>query len=215
MFFDQTRQALDKTVSLRRALAPAGDTLIYRGQPIHVAGWAKRFLFRPDQLPLPVSELSGGEQSRILIARLMLQPADVLILDEPTNDLDIPTLEVLEESLSDFPGTLVLVTHDRYMLERLCTELLALDGDGQNNFYADFDAVGARTAGEKATGGETSDSGGADEKAVTPIRPLTWKEERELERMETVILAAEAEVEALLQAMRTPAILATTSNCTR
>ena len=97
---------------------------------MHVTGWARRFLFRTEQLDLPVGSLSGGEQARVLVAQLMLQPADVLILDEPTNDLDIPSLEVLEESLEDFPGALVLVTHDRFMLERLSTELLALDGEG-------------------------------------------------------------------------------------
>jgi ATP-binding cassette subfamily F protein uup len=103
-----------------------------------VASWSKRFLFRPDQLSMPVSYLSGGEQARILIARLMLRPADVLILDEPTNDLDIPSLEVLEESLEDFPGALVLVTHDRFMLDTISNQLLALDGQGGAEYFADY-----------------------------------------------------------------------------
>ena len=124
-------------VTLRRALAPEGDSVIYRGEPIHVAAWAKRFLFRAEQLDTPVARLSGGEQARILIARLMLQPADLLILDEPTNDLDIPTLEVLEESLLEFPGALVLVTHDRYLLDRVSTAILALDGRGGAQLFAD------------------------------------------------------------------------------
>src|SRR5262245_17804993 len=100
--------------------------------------WAKRFLFRPEQLEVPVGRLSGGEQARILIARLMLEPADVLILDEPTNDLDIPTLEVLEDSLAEFEGGLVLVTHDRFMLERVSTVILGLDGKGGTATFADY-----------------------------------------------------------------------------
>ncbi len=87
---------------------------------------------------MPVGRLSGGEQARALIARLMLQPADLLLLDEPTNDLDIPTLEILEESLSEFPGALVLVTHDRFMLDRICTVVLGLDGEGGSGVFADY-----------------------------------------------------------------------------
>ena len=102
--------------------------VIYRDRTIHVAGWAKRFLFRDDQLDMPVSRLSGGERARVMIARLMLTTADLLLLDEPTNDLDIPTLEVLEDSLLDFPGALVLVSHDRYMLDRVSTLVIGLDG---------------------------------------------------------------------------------------
>src|SRR6185503_11997976 len=104
-----------------------------------ITAWAQKFLFRTEQLDLPVGELSGGEQARVQIARLMLQPADVLILDEPTNDLDIATLDVLESSLEEFPGALVLVTHDRYLLDRISSEILALDGNGQANAYADLD----------------------------------------------------------------------------
>ena len=105
---------------------------------MHVASWAKRFLFDSGQLDRPISSLSGGEQARVLIARLMLQPADVLLLDEPTNDLDIPTLEVLEDSLTEFPGALVLVTHDRYLLDRVSTAVLGLDGMGGAQLFADY-----------------------------------------------------------------------------
>jgi ATP-binding cassette subfamily F protein uup len=136
--FEQHRESLDQSITLRSALASAGDTVIYRDRSIHLVSWAKRFLFRPEQLDLPVSRLSGGEQARLLIARLMLQPADLLILDEPTNDLDIPTLDVLEDNLMDFPGAVVLVTHDRWLLDRLSTVLLALDGAGVAEWYADL-----------------------------------------------------------------------------
>lgn len=137
VYFDQTR-ALDPTLTLRRALAPEGDSVIYQDRSVHVASWAARFLFKGEQLNQPIERLSGGERARVLIAQLMLQPADVLLLDEPTNDLDIPTLEILEESLLEFRGSLVLVTHDRYMLDRVSTIVLGLDGLGGAESFADY-----------------------------------------------------------------------------
>ncbi len=137
--FDQNRELSDGSQTLRQVLSPEGDTVIYQGRPFHVTAWAKRFLFQTEQLGMPVSRLSGGEKARVLIANLMLQPADILLLDEPTNDLDIPTLEVLEESLEEFPGAIVLITHDRFLMERLCDLLLYLDGDGGTEYFADYD----------------------------------------------------------------------------
>jgi ABC transport system ATP-binding/permease protein len=137
VYFDQSRE-LDPDVSLRRALAPEGDSVIYQDRMIHVASWAAKFLFAGEQLNQPVGRLSGGERARVLIAQLMLQPADVLLLDEPTNDLDIPTLDILEESLLEFRGSLVLVTHDRYMLDRVSSVVLGLDGDGNAGLFADY-----------------------------------------------------------------------------
>jgi len=137
VYFDQNRP-LDLSMTLRRALAPDSDSVIYQDRVIHVAAWAARFLFTGEQLNQPVERLSGGERARVLIAQLMLQPADVLLLDEPTNDLDIPTLEILEESLLEFRGALVLVTHDRYMLDRVSTSVLGLDGWGCAERFADY-----------------------------------------------------------------------------
>jgi ATP-binding cassette subfamily F protein uup len=137
VYFDQNR-VLDSEVTLRRALAPESDSVIYQDCVIHVASWAARFMFTGEQLNQPVGCLSGGERARVLIARLMLQPADVLLLDEPTNDLDIPTLEVLEESLLEFRGALVLVTHDRYLLDRVSTAVVGLDGLGGAGRFADY-----------------------------------------------------------------------------
>src|SRR5438445_1495475 len=137
VYFDPNRE-LDPDLTLRRALAPDSDSVIYQERVIHVASWAARFLFAPDDLNRPVGRFSGGERARVLIAQLMLQPADVLLLDEPTNDLDIPTLEILEESLSEFRGALVLVTHDRYMMDRVSTVVLGLDGLGGSEVFADY-----------------------------------------------------------------------------
>ena len=137
VYFDQTRQ-LDPDVTLRRALAPDSDSVVYQDRVVHVASWAARFLFTGEQLNQPIGRLSGGERARVLIAQLMLQPADVLLLDEPTNDLDIPTLDILEESLLEYRGALVLVTHDRYMLDRVSTIVLGLDGQGSADSFADY-----------------------------------------------------------------------------
>src|SRR5213075_2342360 len=137
VYFDQSRQ-LDMNMTLRRALAPEGDSVVYQDRLIHVASWAAKFLFAGEQLSQPIERLSGGERARVLIAQLMLQPADILLLDEPTNDLDIPTLEILEESLLEFPGSIVLVTHDRYLLDRVSTVVLGLDGEGSAETFADF-----------------------------------------------------------------------------
>ena len=178
VLFDQARQQLDKTLSLRDALSPNSDTVTYRGNPMHVSGWAKKFLFKTEQLNTPIRVLSGGEQARILIARLMLQPADVLILDEPTNDLDIPTLEVLEDSLLSFPGSLVLVTHDRYLLDRVSTDLLALDGRGGTGY---FTGLSQWEAAQKPPAPPAAVKGEARPKAPAPApNRLSTSERREL-----------------------------------
>ena len=137
VYFDQTR-VLNEKQTLRRALAPEGDSVVYQDRLIHVASWASRFLFTSEQLNQPVERLSGGERARVLIANLMLQPADLLLLDEPTNDLDIPTLEILEESLLEYKGALVMVTHDRYMLDRISNTVLGFDGLGNVERFADY-----------------------------------------------------------------------------
>jgi ATP-binding cassette subfamily F protein uup len=212
--FDQHREQLDQSQILRRALSPGGDNLVVNGVAMHVTGWAKRFLFRAEQLDMPVSELSGGEQARVLIARLMVQPADVLILDEPTNDLDIATLDVLEESLEQFPGALVLVTHDRYLLERVSTEILALDGKGNANIYVDL--AQWERARDEAEQAEQAAKKAAQPKPVSAEKPkpssekkrLTWNEQRELEKMEATILAAETEVESLQSQVADPTVMA-------
>ena len=203
--FDQRREQLDTTVTLRRALAPEGDSVLYQGQSVHVVSWAKRFLFRPDQLETPVERLSGGEQARILLARLLL-------LDEPTNDLDIPSLDVLEESLTEFPGALVLVTHDRFLLDRVCTAVLGFDGQGGCDYFADFEqwleALQERE--QAAQKRDKARSAPADGKGAAASRPgrLSYLDQREYDRMEERILAAEARLGELEALMASPRVMA-------
>jgi ATP-binding cassette subfamily F protein uup len=203
VYFEQNRESLDPNLTLKRALAPEGDSVVYRDRSIHVASWAKRFLFRSEQLETTVSRLSGGEKARIVLARLMLQPADLLVMDEPTNDLDIPTLDVLEESLLEFPGALVLVTHDRYLLDRVSTQVLALDGKGSAQFFADY---------AQALQGVAA-SASADKKLPATSSPkkakkLGYLEQRELDSMEANVLAAEERLATAKARTEDPAIAA-------
>jgi ATP-binding cassette subfamily F protein uup len=131
VYVDQARADLTEGMTLWSALTPGGgDQVMVQGQPRHVAAYARDFLFREDQLRQPVTSLSGGERNRLLLARALARPANVLVLDEPTNDLDMETLDLLEEMLADFDGTLILVSHDRDFVDRLATSTIALDGRG-------------------------------------------------------------------------------------
>ncbi len=215
VYFDQNRE-LDPDVSLRRALAPDSDSVIYRDRVIHVAGWAARFLFTGEDLNRPVGRFSGGERARILIAQLMVQPADVLLLDEPTNDLDIPTLEILEESLLEFGGALVLVTHDRYMLDRVSTVVLGLDGLGEAARFADYSQWDAWQRSQQSKDSRRMTSAGPERPRVKAAGPepdgkkrkLSFGEIRELETMEKRIADAERELEAHAASMLDPAVMA-------
>jgi ATP-binding cassette subfamily F protein uup len=206
--FDQKREGIDPTITLRRALAPDGDSILFRDQSIHVVTWAQRFLFRAEQLETPVGRLSGGEQARILIADLMRQPADILLLDEPTNDLDIPSLDVLEESLQDFPGALVLVSHDRYLLDSVCEQVLGFDNLGGVVYYADYEQwlddlkKNDKTAGKlKPTVAKKESS---SKKKQSKAGKLSYLDQREYEEMETKIMEAEEKKEALQALMDDP-----------
>jgi len=201
VYFEQNRESLDPTLTLKRALAPEGDQIIYRDRPLHVASWAKRFLFRPEQLETSVSKLSGGEKARIVLARLILQPADLLVLDEPTNDLDISTLEVLEDSLLDFPGALVLVTHDRYLIDRVSTQILALDGRGESDYFADYSQWESNRPRASAPPRET-------QPAKPRTKRLSYKDQREYDGIEAAVHAAEERLAAATAAAHDPAIAA-------
>ena len=210
VYFDQNRE-LDPVISLRRALAPDSDSVIYQERVIHVAAWAAKFLFDPEHLSQPVGKLSGGERARVLIAQLMLQPADVLLLDEPTNDLDIPTLEILEESLLEYRGALVLVTHDRFMLDRVSTIVVGLDGLGGAERFADYSQweVWQRSrqkgAANFSSGTKRTPASGATP-SLTAKKKLSYLEVRELETIEERIAEADKNLEARRAALENPAV---------
>ncbi len=209
VYFDQTRE-LDSNVTLRRALAPDGDSVTYQDRVIHVASWAARFLFTSEQLNQPVERLSGGERARVLIAQLMLQPADVLLLDEPTNDLDIATLEILEESLLEFRGSLVLVTHDRYMLDRVSSVVLGLDGQGGAESFADYSQWESWQVERKQLTKTSARSAARDASSSGPSartrKKLSYMEEREYATIEQRLADAEQLLKAKRAQLEDPAI---------
>jgi ATP-binding cassette subfamily F protein uup len=209
--FDQNREVIDPALTLRRALAPDGDSIVYNGRSLHVVSWGKKFLFRPDQLETPVGQLSGGEQARILIAGLMRQPADILLLDEPTNDLDIASLDVLEASLLDFPGALVLVTHDRYLLDRVCHRLLGFGGNSGVTYYADYEQwlndLPEPAKMEERRKNRTPREDPAPAPKINKGR-LSYMDQREYDRIEEKIAAEEDRVEKLQKQMESPEIVA-------
>jgi ATP-binding cassette subfamily F protein uup len=196
VYFSQMRE-LEEGVTLRRALAPDSDSVMYQGRVVHVASYATKFLFTSEQLNQPVERLSGGERARVLIAKLMLEPADLLLLDEPTNDLDIATLEILEESLLEYTGALALVTHDRYMLDRVSTIVLGLDGQGNAQTFADY-SQWEQWQGQRGSGNSDGSSAGA---TATPMKEaavasggkkkLSYLEAREYASIEDKVEAAE------------------------
>ncbi|HEY6266601.1 MAG TPA: ABC-F family ATP-binding cassette domain-containing protein [Candidatus Acidoferrum sp.] len=212
VYFDQNRE-LDPDITLRRALAPDSDAVIYQERVIHVAAWAERFLFLNENLNQRVGRLSGGERARVLIAQLMLQPADVLLLDEPTNDLDIPALEILEESLLEYAGALVLVTHDRFMLDRVSTVVLGLDGLGTAERFADYSQWDAwqrsrrsETVAQAAKANRSSRGSTAPAAGTAARKKLSYSESREFENMESVIAEAEKDLQRKHAALEDPEI---------
>jgi|688.fasta_scaffold02054_5 ATP-binding cassette subfamily F protein uup len=205
VYFDQHREHISPDISLRKALAPTNDRVNYRGQSIHVNGWAQKFLFSPDRLEMPVGFLSGGERARIMIAKLMLEPADVLFLDEPTNDLDIPTLEVIEECLLEYTGAVVLITHDRCLMDRVCTKILGLGEGLEACYYADYSQwESASAALVKQTVSVAKQT--VKKEATSSSKKLSYMEQKELEGMEQKIAEAESCVELLQKKLEVPEI---------
>jgi ABC transport system ATP-binding/permease protein len=212
VYFSQMRE-LEEQVTLRRALAPDSDSVVYQGRVVHVASYATKFLFTSEQLNQPVERLSGGERARVLIAKLMLEPADLLLLDEPTNDLDIATLEILEESLLEYTGALVLVTHDRYMLDRVSTIVLGLDGRGNYQKFADYSQweQWQRDQGSTNSDGSSADATATPAQkgpvsATTGKKKLSYLEAREYATIEEKVDAAEERLNAARDLLDEPSV---------
>lgn len=202
--FSQDRGRLEPSQTLHQHLCPVGgDAVVFRDAQLHVRAYANRFLFAPQQLDQPVASLSGGEQARLLIALMMLEPADLLVLDEPTNDLDILSLEILEERLLDFPGAVILVSHDRFLVDRVCTRLIALDGVG--TAYANY---GQWQAVYQADGRSQPESvRKPTASAVVSGAPLSWAEQKELRNLTGRIEQAERLLERRAEALADPAVV--------
>jgi len=191
VLFDQNKEELDLTKTLKESLSPTSESVMYRGKAMHITAWAKKFLFRPDQLHLTINYLSGGERARIQIANLMLKSADILILDEPTNDLDIPSLEVLEQSLLDFPGSIVIVSHDRMLLSSVSGTILALDGSGQANYFADYEQYEDLSQSVESDARKQTNNGQSNTKN-SKSRSLSTAEKKRLDSIQAEIEDAES-----------------------
>lgn len=213
VYFDQAKEQLQPDWTLKRALSDGHEAVIFRDRSVHVASWARRFQFKAEQLDTPVAFLSGGEKARVMISRLMQRKADVLLLDEPNNDLDIDTLEILEDSLEDFPGAIVLVSHDRYLLDRLCTHFLGLGPLGKITAFADY-AQWERSLLDEGKAQKKDKQGAIAAPAAKPKTgktvKLSYNEQREYEKMEESILHAEEELAAAQAAVEDPSIASQT-----
>lgn len=215
-FFEQNRDSLDPQLSISKTVCPNGDFVDYRGTKVHIKGYLARFLFSGPQIDMPVGRLSGGEQARVLIAMLMLKKANILVLDEPTNDLDLATLEILQEVLQDFPGAILLVTHDRYFLSQVATEILAFHQDNISekklisfasfdqweSWYSELSLKIKENKGPKEIKEikeikkekELKDPGAGPGTGTgtTKKKKLSFNEQKELDNMENTILEKEA-----------------------
>ena len=214
-YFDQQREGLDPDATVADSVHEGNTTVVVNGQPRHIIGYLEDFLFPRERAHSPVRSLSGGERNRLMLARLFAKPANVLVLDEPTNDLDIETLELLEELLGGFEGTVLLVSHDRAFLDNIVTSTLAFEGEGRVTEYvggwADYlrqsQARGAEPAPRAAAPGVTSPAAPPAKSGTAPVtvkRKLSYKEQRELESLPERIAILEGEQSALKAEMESP-----------
>ena len=208
---DQRREALDPTQTLRQALTGGtGETVTIAGQTRHVFGAMKDFLFAPEQANTPVAALSGGERGRLLLARAFAQPSNLLVLDEPTNDLDLETLELLQELLADYPGTVLLVSHDRDFLDRVATSVIAAEGAGRWVEYAGgySDMLAQRGPARAEAPAPARPRAASAPRSASAARRLTFKDRHALETLPTKIAAAQAEIARLGGVLADPGMYA-------
>ncbi len=213
-YFEQNRESLDPNMTVMQTICPQGDHVKFNGNYVHIRSYLDRFLFNADKAVMPVSKLSGGEQSRLLIARLMLKESNVLVLDEPTNDLDMLTLNILEDRLKEFTGAVLLVTHDRYFMHRVATKILAIDqyfDKGHVESFSNLEQweawqkvqIAKENSNQKNASKSAASSSTHATKSDTQVEPkknkgtLGPKEQHELKNMEATIQKAEASLEAL------------------
>jgi ATP-binding cassette subfamily F protein uup len=215
-YFDQFRAQLDPEAALVDVISPGSDYVEVAGVKKHVISYLGDFLFAPQRARSPVKSLSGGERNRLLLARLFARPANVMVLDEPTNDLDIETLELLEELLQDYPGTLFLVSHDRAFLDAVVTQTIAAEGDGVWHEYAGgySDWANYQTQRRAAAAAEAQAAKSRETPKVVDAKPrssaskLSFKDQRELDALPGKIAALEEEQKSLSAKLEDPALYA-------
>jgi ATP-binding cassette subfamily F protein uup len=202
-YFAQNRDQLDPKLSVLKSICPQGDHVKFRGQFIHIRSYLDRFLFSPLQMESVVAKLSGGEQARLLLARLMLTDANLLVLDEPTNDLDLQTLNILEEQLRDFDGALILVTHDRYFLDQVTDRIFAIDNGDIKEFYG-VEQWENWFKNKNTSVKDKSDVGAKNNKSTANVvsQKLTFNEQQELLQMEKNIHSQEERLQELHNLMQ-------------
>lgn len=205
-YFDQQRTQLDPSLTVQENVNAGNDTVHFNGRPVHIITYLQKFLFTPDRARSPISHLSGGERNRLLLARLFTQPANLMVLDEPTNDLDLDTLELLEELLVEFEGTVLLVSHDRAFLDNVVTSLIAFEGDGVFKEYVGGYSDWLHTIQSKQIAAPKKIK---SEKQPRPPaqetrRRLTYKQQKELETLPVEIEEKEAEKQEILAKLMDP-----------
>ncbi|WP_334187427.1 ATP-binding cassette domain-containing protein, partial [Noviherbaspirillum sp.] len=210
-YFDQMRAQLNEETSLADTISPGSEWVEINGQRKHVMTYLSDFLFAPERARSPVKSLSGGERNRLLLARLFAKPANVLVLDEPTNDLDIDTLELLEELLEEYSGTVFLVSHDRTFLDNVVTQVIVAEGNGlwreYVGGYSDWERVRAVPPAPVKTAAKQETKPAAKEVQPAPKqKKLSYKEQRELETLPVLIADLESEQKSITEKLADPAI---------